>query len=312
MNLFNKKHTSQPVRRRTNGVARPHADAQEMSQRYAFRRNQTLTGSLVSGVTSPNERRAQLKSSRVQSHDLRHHRRHLFLLLVGVLTTSAALFFLIDQSVAVPKVAKTFEGDQAMYEEKIDQYLISHPAQRFRFSLKISQLTNYLQENGFPEVAAVSPDMNRSGFGQTTFTLVMRQAAVVWMVGNQRLFVDTEGHAFKRSYGNQSLVEVIDQSGIGTRNNQVLASDSFLGFIGKVVGAAQNNRLTVQQIRLPAGTTRQVYVLFEGVSYPLKLSVDRSAGEQVEDASRAIRYFQKKGITPEYVDVRVTNKAYYK
>lgn len=313
MNLFNKKKlTVQPARRRTNDTVRPHADAQEMAQRYNFRRNRTLTGSLVSDIASPNERKAQLKSTRVQSHDLRHRRRRLFLLLVGTIIAASALFFLVDQSVAIPKVERTFEGNQSIYEEKIGQYLSEHPAQRFRFSLKTVQLTAYLQDNGFPEVAAVSPDMKRSGFGETTFTLVMRRAAVVWTVGNQRLFVDTEGHAFRRAYDSQSLVEVVDQSGIEARNNQVLASDSFLGFIGKVVGASQNNHLTVEKIILPAGTTRQVQVVFEGVSYPFKLSVDRSAGEQAEDASRAIQFFQKKGIEPEYVDVRITNKAYYK
>jgi hypothetical protein len=42
------------------------------------------------------------------------------------------------------------------------------------------------------------------------------------------------------------------------------------------------------------------------------MSVDRPAGEQAEDAMRAIKYLQSKGMTPAYIDVRVGGKAYYK
>ena len=140
----------------------------------------------------------------------------------------------------------------------------------------------------------------------------MRQAAVVWTVNRQQLFVDTEGHAFRRAYGPRPSIEVVDDSGIGTRNNQVVASNQFLGFIGKVVGAVRRHQLTVQKITLPAGTTRQIYVWFTGVEYPVKFSVDRSAGLQSEDAARAIRYLAQHHITPKYLDVRVSGRAAYR
>ena len=42
------------------------------------------------------------------------------------------------------------------------------------------------------------------------------------------------------------------------------------------------------------------------------MTVDRPAAGQVEDAVRAIRYLTNRGITAEYIDVRVSRRAFYK
>jgi hypothetical protein len=44
----------------------------------------------------------------------------------------------------------------------------------------------------------------------------------------------------------------------------------------------------------------------------VKFSVDRAVGEQAEDAARAVRYLDGKGMSPEYLDVRISGKAFYK
>ena len=92
----------------------------------------------------------------------------------------------------------------------------------------------------------------------------------------------------------------------------MLASDRFIGFIGRTVSRLQTQGFTASKVVLPASTTRQLLVSIEGLPYPIKFSVDRSAGEQAEDAARSVRYLAGKGITPEYLDVRVPGKAYYK
>ena len=58
--------------------------------------------------------------------------------------------------------------------------------------------------------------------------------------------------------------------------------------------------------------SRELYVDLEEVGYYFKVSVDRGAGVTAEDMQRMVEYLQGNEINPEYVDVRIGGKAYYK
>lgn len=313
-----KQHSAIPARRRGRDAARAaRSSASEGEAKYAFRRNRTITGSLAPEVGSALEGTAQLKSPRVQAHDLRQHRRRLAWALVGVLIFAGGLFFLVWDSIAVPHAALAVSETSASmnakwYDDAIQSYLAKHPGQRFRFSLKRDQLTAYLQSNGFPEVVSVDDSLPSDGFGVKRVILHMRKPSVAWATGKTELFVDSTGVAFERNYYSTPAISVVDQSGIQAKNNQVLVSNRFLAFIGKLTGAVASQGQTVTQIIIPANTTRQVEMILSGVSYPIKLSVDRPVGEQAEDAKNAVQYMVKHGVTPAYIDVRVSGRAYYK
>ena len=42
------------------------------------------------------------------------------------------------------------------------------------------------------------------------------------------------------------------------------------------------------------------------------MTIERGSTVQVEDAERRMRYLDSKELAPEYVDIRVEGKAYYK
>jgi hypothetical protein len=63
---------------------------------------------------------------------------------------------------------------------------------------------------------------------------------------------------------------------------------------------------------IPIGKSRELDVLVENAPYPFKLSTDRSSAEQAEDMVRLIKHFTTHGISPQYADLRVKGKAYYK
>lgn len=311
MKLLKKTQQAAPARRR-NSEVRSKATSDDLSDRYAFRRNRTLTGSLSARVASATEQRAELKSSRVQAHDLRRHRRRLSVILVGVLVIGLGLFYLVYQSVAAVRVVTTTGRDvTARYSDTIQQYLGGRPAERFRFSLDTQRLAQYLQVNGFPEVAGIAKQTSFAGFATTQISIEPRRPVVSWLSNSTERFVDDEGNAFSYNYYSQPSVQVVDKSGIEATNSQVLASNRFLGFIGQVVGGMKYQGLVVSEVSLPVGTARQVQVLVQDVGYPIKFSVDRSAGEQSEDAARAIRHLARQGVTPAYLDVRVSGRAYY-
>ena len=312
--LSKKQQKALPARRRAGANERARPTDAELASRYAFRRNRTITGSLVSEVRSANEQSSQLKSPRVQAHDLRKHRRRVWLALTGALVCAGLLLGALLEFIATPKVtAANLSAENArQYESGIQAYLNKYPGERLRFSLNVPRLTTYLQTNGYPEILAVSDTVRSLGVGSKSFALTMRTPAVVWKTGGSELFVDDQGVAFTRNYHATPAVEILDQSGIPTEGNRVLTSNRFLAFVGKVVGAMSKSGYKVTQVILPVNTTRQVEVRLEGIDYPVKMSVDRPAGEEAEDASRAIAYMSKNGLNPEYIDVRVSGRAYYK
>ena len=304
----------QPTRR-TSPSAQGRASSEDLSQRYAFRRNRTLTGSLVSEVASAGESRAELRSPRVQAHHLRKHRRKLFLVFMGVLFVSSLLFWLIYQSIAGVRIvmdATVPPVDTRAYEASVQDYLNGHLLERSRLTINTANLAAHLQNNGYPEVASVSVNEQPAGLGTSSIHLTMRRPVVSWKTGASQLFVDGQGTAFERNYYTAPLVEVVDQTGIQAVNNQVLASDRFLSFIGLVIGKLDAQGLAVSSVVLPANTTRQLQVSIENVPSPVKFSIDRGAAVQAEDAARAVRYLASRGISAEYIDVRVSGKAYYK
>jgi hypothetical protein len=116
---------------------------------------------------------------------------------------------------------------------------------------------------------------------------------------------------FEKNYYETPSVQIIDESGISPEQGSAVASARLLSFVGKVVAQAEEGNYQVTEAILPVGTTRQLEIRLKDVQPLIKLSIDRGAGEQVEDMIRVLRYLNSKGLSPSYVDVRVTGRAVY-
>ncbi len=68
----------------------------------------------------------------------------------------------------------------------------------------------------------------------------------------------------------------------------------------------------VTKVILPTGTSRELYVDLDGLETYFKVNIDRGTAVSAEDAKRMIKYLEERDLHPEYVDVRVEGKAYYK
>lgn len=314
MAIFSKKQPDTPRRRRVE--ADMHADRSpdtSAEDRYAFRRNRTLTGSASSQVASLKESNAQLKSSRVQVHELARQRRHIGGILTLLLAGSLVLFGLVWQLTAdvAVKSLQVKSGDMpAHYEEIIQSYFAAQPVERLRFLINKDHLNDFVQSKA-PEVEYIEVD-GSAGLGVSVFTLIMREPIAGWNINNSQQFVDGSGTAFERNYFATPSVQIVDKSGIQVQAGQAVASNRFLGFVGRAVGLAKSNGYKVTQVIIPSGTTREIQLKLDRVGYPIKLSVDRSAGEQIEDMTRAISWLRSHNKTPKYLDVRVSGKAFYK
>lgn len=287
--------------------------AEELGRKL-FLRNRTLTGSVSSKIDSPAEKSHLLVSARVKAHNLVDQRRKLGLILAIVLAVSLALFFLVSQFTS--NVEIRINGTASLeskkrYEDVIDQYYAQRPLERLRFLLDTQALTSFMQSKT-SEILSANED-GSAGFAKSKILLMTRKPVAAWDVGDGRQYVDKNGVAFSMNYYASPGVKIIDKSGVPASAGEQVTSNRFLSFVGRIVGfAEQQGGYQVQEVEIPLGTTRQVQIKLAGLAYQIKFSIDRPAGEQVEDMDRSIGYLKANAITPSYLDVRVSGKAAYK
>ena len=313
MALFSQKQKNIPRRRIQSDLSPSARESQSVESGSNFRRNRTLTGSVSSNVRTTNETKAQLKSERVQTHELVRKRRSVGALFLMVSTGAFCLFLLINQftaSVVVRADDVTMQIETDVYERAIQDYLGSRPAERLRFLLNAKEFDAYIKSI-VPEVSNIRVE-GSAGLGKSTFIMTMRTPIAGWSVNGRQQYVDGSGVSFAKNYLPQPSVQIVDKSGIPVVAGQAIASNHFLEFVGLVVGLSKAQGYTVVSVIIPEHTTRQVQLQLKDIPYPIKFSVDRKAGEQVEDMTKAIGWLSSKNVTPEYLDVRVANKGFYK
>lgn len=314
--LFSKE--KREAKRRKDELVRRNPQLMAGQDTYTFRRSRTLTGTTSSTIRGTNEAASQLKSPRLKTHELHHHRRKVLVALVVTLAMAGATYWLLWQYTANitaiiynPPLLRA--PDNKAYIEAVQGYLSSRPFERFRFALDEQSLQTAVQEK-HPEVASVNGVVG-TGFGDSSISVTLRQPVVGWKVGSEQYYVDGSGVSFRKNYFASPQVTVRDLSGVSpSSSGGAIASNRFLSFLGRVVTlTSEMNVGKVTTVTIPAGLwTRTVEISLQGRAYPIRMHIDRDPAEQVEDAKRAIRYLVSKGTTPRYIDVRVSGKAFYR
>ena len=271
-----------------------------------FRRNQTLSSYRHN---TPEE------SSRQKVHHLALQRRKVSQLFSIVSIVAISLTILLWQLIAQVHVAsstKQLSGPfkSAPYEQSINEYLDLNPAQRLRFALNEEALSDYVS-NDLPEVEAITLS-GSAGLAKSNFSITYRTPVAGWQINSKQYYVDANGVVFEKNYYSSPVVQIVDESGVSPEQGSTIVGTRLLGFMGRVVAEAQGRGYTVSRAVLPATTTREVDVYFDGISTFVKFSVDRGAGEQTEDADRSLKFLSSRGTTAQYIDVRVAGRAAYK
>lgn len=316
--MLKRKKTSldhAPGRRQTKNAQNERPDSAELANRYAFRRNRTLTGSSSAQVSSSNELNAELRSPRAHVHHLTNVRRMLLTYFGGVTVAALGLYVLISQLVATSAIGIAGQSplstaDQEPYKSALESYYAARPAERFRFTTDTAALLSHVQATK-PEVRSMRIEPG-SKLGEASIVITPRQPIARWSINGSNQYVDGDGVVFSKNYFNDPELQIVDNSGIQADSSKLIASNRFLGFIGRVVARSGVSGLPVSKVTIPSLTTRQVAVTLAGQGTEYRLSVDRSAGDQVEDISRINRYLASNKIAPGYVDVRISGKAFYK
>ncbi len=312
--LFSRKRNARELPNRRQQLA-AERQAEQLTVNN-FRQGRTLTGSRSPEVASSNEYNADFLSPRAHVHHLTRHRRRLGWRFLGIVIVVAALFVFLSQSIATTEVVSgqnvaISSTKTAEYNARIQEYLNGHLLQRLHSSLSTDSLTSYLQQK-YPEVSSVNVVLTGE-VGVAQASIALRKPVARWVVNGQTEYVDGSGTVFDYSPFTEPSVTIVDDNHYTAGfSANLVASHRFLTFVGQVVGDAKERGYTINKAELPEFMTRQLEVHVRGISYAFKLSIDRPAGEQVEDMDRIIRYMKRKGISPRYVDVRIKGEAYYK
>lgn len=313
--MFSKKNAraNEPVPRRRRiaddefaaGGARQ-ATSEAPSTSSQFRRNQTLSSYRHN---TPEE------SSRQKAHSLTMQRRRLggiFLIVAVVSVLLGLLLWQLMAQVAVTTSTKQLSRsfDVKPYEASINDFLNINPAQRLRVSLDEAALGAYVASE-YPEVESLRLS-GTPGLAQASFSVTFRTPVAGWIINGKQYYVDNQGAVFDTNYYETPGLQIVDESGISPEQGSAVVGTRLLGFLGRVVSQAQGRGYSPVRAVLPEGTTRQVDVYFEGIATRVKFSIDRGAGEQMEDADRSLQFLAGRGIGAEYIDVRVPGRAAYR
>ncbi len=314
MKWARKKRDNAIPRRRQRDDAVTERRQQEEKGRALFRRNRTLVGSVSPIISSASELGASLKSPRAHSHHLAAHRRYLAGLFVSFVLVAASLTWFIYEFSARVQVSSANVDSSLLkterYTSAISDYLGSRPQERLRTLTNKEQLSEYLRQvvGEVDEVSSYGP----GGFASTKFELTFRKPVASWLIGSDRYYVDKNGIPFRVNYFDEPKVNIVDDSGVPQIAGTVIASSKFLRFVGLAVDTARTFDITVKQALIPKNMTRQIQLRITKHPYPIKLSLDRPVGEQIEDMKKTVDYLSRKNIVPKYIDVRVSGRSYYK
>lgn len=283
-----------------------------VSQNNSFQRSRTLTGSVSSDVKSVGEEKGVLKSERLRKQELQRLQRLVAFGIAVIAMVIGGIFYLISQyTFETPEVVAADESLNVSsemkhaYAQSIMRYLQSHPAERFRFATSEKGVSSSVWKD-FPEVKSIKGVKDG-------FEISFRKPLAVWEIGQKEYFVDDEGQSFERNYYTAPTVTVSDKSGIIASNRNVMVGKGFLSFLGRIVALVNTSGLgVVTEAIIPAETTRELDIKLQDKPYIIKLHSDRPPEYQAEDLRRVVGHLDLKGVTPQYIDLRVGGKAYYR
>lgn len=281
---------------------------------YVFRRSRTLTGSISPEVAVPAAGRGQLKTERLKLHELKAHRRRLLRMLGVVLVLIAAICFMLANFITSPAITAPQPGATQppikSYEETVFKYFGDHPLERFGFLLDQDNLESQLKRE-HTELLSVTVDRAWYG-GNVRLSLFFRQPLLVWRTGAKQFYVDNQGIAFTYNHFPEPSVAVTDQTGLPPDQSGAVASTRFIRFLGRMVGAVNEYKKGIVTAIIIPPSTREIDLKLQGRDYPIKTNSDRDPLQQAEDIAMALTRLDQKGIKPQYLDLRVPHKAFYK
>ena len=267
-------------------------------------------GDFRRGKTISRHQKEHSERSENQKLVIRRRKLGAFFVILAIFISLISIF--LFQFISKVSIVSNESKSQNLikYEKSVEEYLNINPSERILSNLNKNALLESLQKD-YPEVLSIS-DIKFNGLTSYKIYLDFRKPVASWLVDGKEFFVDSEGVSFNINNFEKPSLNIIDDSGAIVSNGKNVASSSFFSFIGKLVSAANKQGLEISKIRIPPLSLRQVEVSVKGVSYFARMSTADSAEGQIINFKKAIEYFGTHKISPNYIDLRIEGKGYYK
>ena len=176
----------------------------------------------------------------------------------------------------------------------------------YRVGKTIAGATNNARKRNLEHIAARKKQQRKNAFIVLCVLIIIASVSIFLINYVSKKVAERETVLTEQGGPTEPTVAIIDEN---AGNN--VSSRAKL-FVARLEADAKEYNLKIDHVVLPFQKAREMLVFFDGRKEYYKITSERGSAVQIEDAERMIRYLDSKSITPEYVDLRVEGKAYYK
>jgi hypothetical protein len=140
-----------------------------------------------------------------------------------------------------------------------------------------------------------------------------QKSAIIWKTGSRRYIISINGRTMDeaKDQNSSALPTVVDGSNIPVNNGDKVASRDFVDFVVKLDGYFKANKIAIEQYSI-AETTSELNVKTAG-GYTIKFNTSDPTDSQIRALGAALELLKSQNKKPaEYLDLRVTGRAFYK
>jgi len=140
-----------------------------------------------------------------------------------------------------------------------------------------------------------------------------QKSAIIWRTGNARYIISINGRSLSelKDQNTTGLPTVIDASSIPVKIGDRVASRDFVDFTLKLNEFFKDKKIEVEQFYITETTSELNVKLKDG--YVIKFNTSDPTDAQIRSLSATLDLLKSQNKKPnEYIDLRVTGKAFYK
>lgn len=210
---------------------------------------------------------------------------------------------------------KTLVQNASSYEDEAAEILARSILNRSKLLIDTDKVAEDLRA-AFPELGDISvvvPLVSRRPIIEVRPT----QPALIAASSEGAFIVDTEGRVLAKANEVDSSIRdplpiVRDESGLSIEQGKILLPKETVSFIREVAGQLQAGKIEVESLTLPA-VVNELHVRVAGKAYYVKFDIRGEGRGQAGTYLAVKERLEKDNKTPaEYIDVRVSEKAFYK
>ncbi len=271
-------------------------------------------------ISSSKSSRPRLFGFKTSSSSLKKHLRNLPTYIAAFLILGSLLYALLldtQPKVLVGRAAtsNSLLRNEAVYQQAIATMLSKSVFNRTKLTTNTQSIESQIKKT-FPEIQEATvtlPIIGRRpiiGLDPAEPTFIVNSSSGSFIIGKDgRALIKTSD--IRKS--SQPVLPIIqDDSGLSIEQGSIALPKEYVAFITTLIEQLSAKKLKVQNLQLPA-IINELRVTVTGQKYFIKLNLDGDARQQVGTYLTVKEKLQSQNVTPaEYIDVRISERAYYK